>query len=221
MNRSVLLRTAFAAMVCAGVARAERPAGTEPWDPGEPTTSKVGGEPDRNRAAISADGAYGRFDGLFDIGLAAGAAVGEGGAAGAALASLRYFSTAGIYASYEDALGGAHVGSERLGSIGVDLTPLFIPRWSNDMEGRSAFSDLTLDSFSIALGGYLREPRGQDFGHAHGLEFSLGVACPLMSNAAGLWLGARSVFRWDDPGRADAPGARFTALLTLGYHFIE
>lgn len=205
--------------LCA-VAHAEAPDRVIQWDPGRRTTSPVAGELGDRTETGGADGVYGRFDGLLDVGLHAGAELGGDAAAGAVRASVHYFSMAGIYAAYADALGQGSAGSARTLGFGVDLRPAFVPRWSKGMQGTSGLLDLTVDSISLALGGYFREPAGQAFGERRGLELSLGFGVPLVGTAEGPWIGARGSLRWDDPGGAHAEAARATALVTLGWHWL-
>jgi len=200
------------------LARAEGSASVR-WDPGKRTTSPVADEVHPSDESDAHDGAYGRFDGLFDAGLSAGGELGDG-AAVSTRASLHYYFTAGIYASYSDALAGAIAGSSRLASLGVDLRPAFIPRWSKDMEGSSSLLDLTLDSISIGLGGFVRQPKDGAFGDRRGLELSFGLGVPLAAWAEGPWLGARSLLRWDDPWGAHARAATVTTQVTLGWHWM-
>jgi hypothetical protein len=186
--------------------------------PGDRTTSKVAGEVEPSSEQHS-DGVYGRFDGLFDLGLEGGAELRDRGTAGAALVSLHYLFMAGVYAEYTDALGGATLESTRTASFGVDVRPAFIPRWSNGLQEGPSVVDLTLDSISLALGAYFREPRDQSFGDRRGLELSLGFGVPLTGWAEGPWLAARGILRWDDPGDKSREAARPAALLMVGWHF--
>ena len=109
-------------LVAAG-ASAEAPFGAE-------TTSPVKNEVKGIRA--EGDGTYGRLDGDLDLGFGLGALVdlehGEPGAA--ARVSGHWFFMAGGYVSYADALGTALDPKRRLG-LGVDLRPLFLPRWTS------------------------------------------------------------------------------------------
>jgi hypothetical protein len=189
------------------------------WDPGRSTTSLLAKEPRPDEDPSTHDGAYGRFDGLFDVGLAVGAEVGDG-TAGSVRASIHYYSMAGIYGSYSDAFGGTVHGATRLAAVGVDLRPAFIPRWSKDMEGSSPFLDLAIDSISLGLGAYWKAPKNAAFGDTRGLEFSFGFGLPLAAWAEGPWLGALTFLRWDDPGSDRAKGAEVTGLFTLGWHWI-
>jgi hypothetical protein len=185
------------------------------WSPGERTTSALPGEMHGDEGPVTADGAYGRFGGRFDLAAAAGAEIREGGLAGAVYGSVHYFSMAGVYAEYSDAFD-ADRRTARHVSFGVDLRPAFVPRWSKDMESGPGFLDLAIDSISLGLGAYFREPRGQSLGDARGLELSLGFGIPLAGKQPGPWLRGRGVLRWDEPtGHAATAG-----LVTLGWDFV-
>jgi hypothetical protein len=83
--------------------------------------------------SVGADGVYGRFDGDLDFGVGLGGEVEQHATRAAVRASLHYFWTAGVYASYRDALGRDDPDAQ-LASVGVDLRPLFMPRWSEHWE---------------------------------------------------------------------------------------
>ncbi len=218
MTRAPLV--ALAALTAIGGASPARAEPAEPgWQPGHVTTSHLPGEVKPDDTIWRNDGVYGRFDGFFDVALDGGAELARDGTGAALLTSIHYFSTAGIYAGFVDSLGGTVLGSARLASLGVDLRPAFLPRWSNDMEGASSVLDLAVDSISLSLGGYLREPKGGTFGDARGIETSLGFGVPLAAWSEGPWLGARCVLRWDDPFGKDAERARAAALVTFGWRF--
>jgi hypothetical protein len=201
------------------VARAED---TKPkqWEPGRRTTSKLPTEVDADAEASAGDGVYGRFDGLFDIGLELGAAFDSSATSGAALASIHYMYMAGVYAGYADAFGGDAAARARTVSFGVDMRPAFIPRWSNNLQSGSSLTDLVIDSISFGVGAYFAQPQGGSLGDRKGLELSLGVGIPLMGRVDGAWLGARGYLRWDDPGVSSAPPAEVVGLATLGFHFM-
>jgi hypothetical protein len=204
------------------VARAEQPPPEQPlyWSPGHRTTSRLPGEIEDTQIGGRGDGVYGRFDGMFDVGLLAGAEIDEHAPAAAAVATIHYMFTAGLRVAYSDALGDAHATSARTLSLGVDFRPAFIPRWSNALEIGSGFGDLVIDSISLGLGGYFREPPGRAFGDRRGLELSLGFGLPVLAAASGPWLGVRGALRWDDPGAQNARGANALALITFGWHFM-
>ncbi len=195
--------------------------GAEParWQPGENVTSAVKPGVKDSRERAGADGVYGRFDGDLDIGIAAGADFSEGQTAGAIRGTLHYFSMAGVFASYADALGADDASFERLFAFGIDVRPMFVPRWVENRQRGPGFADLVIDSLSLSLGAFFASPPDQDFGDLRGFEGSLGLGLPLMARATGLWLEARGVLRWADErgGPADVAGA---GLLVLGWHTI-
>jgi len=219
--RALGLHAALAvAASCSAGALAHAQTNDAPWQPGHRTTSRLPNEIDAERTARTGDGVYGRFDGLFDVAVEAGAAFDEDAPSGAVLASAHYMFMAGIYASYADGLGDANRATRRSLSFGVDVRPAFIPRWSNNLQIGNGLADLVIDSISLGVGAYFREPRGRTFGDARGLEVSLGFGIPLTSDVEGPWLGARGYLRWDDPGASGAPPAEAIGLATLGWHFM-
>jgi hypothetical protein len=212
-------RLAWLAGVATGTAAVTAAADDPTWSPGERTTSRVHGEIRPDDALIVSDGVYGRFDGRYDIGLDVGTEFAEGGPAFAARTSLHYFFMAGIYAGYTDDLGG-NAASERAVSFGVDIRPAFIPRWSRGLQQGPSVLDLFIDSISLGLGAYFREPPRGDFGDRRGLELSAGFGVPLTGEMAGPWLGARGIFRWDDPRERSSADAWSALLVTAGWHFV-
>lgn len=161
------------------------------------------------------DGVYGRFDGNLALGASAGAELEDGEARGALRLSLHYLWTAGVYARYSDAFGGADQRAERTASFGIDLRPLFLPRFALDNEQGPPLYDLTLDSLSLSAGAYFAEPRQRDFGDERGFETGLGFGVPLFGAARGLWLEGRAERRFADRG----PNA-WLFTLGLGFHAI-
>ena len=187
-------------------ASAEAPFGAE-------TTSKLGNEVKGPRS--ESDGTYGRLDGDLDLGFGLGALVDlEHGEPGAAVrASGHWFFMAGAYLSYADAFGTALDPKRRLG-VGIDLRPLFIPRWTQDWEQGPAILDLTLDSLSLGLGASFDQPHGEAFGVRRAFEASLGFGVPLAGRGPGPWLEARAALAWPNVGERSE-----TLLIVGSYHF--
>jgi hypothetical protein len=170
------------------------------------------------------DGVYGRLDGTLALAGGLGVELEDAEPRGALRLSAHYLWTAGVYLRYSDALGAADRRAERVASFGVDLRPLFLPRFALDLEQGPAWLDLTLDSLSLSAGAYfaqpqqsrsLREPgfeRDDDFGDERGFETGLGLGFPLCGAARGLWLDARAERRFADRGQG-------AWLLTLGLSF--
>jgi hypothetical protein len=163
------------------------------------------------KADSSQDGVYDRFDGDLDLGLALGAEFGSAGTpAPIVRGSAHYFSMAGLYAAGRVKAGGDSAPS--LFDLGVDVRPLFVPRWAKGYETGPAFFDLTLDSLSLSLGGFwaAKSDRG---GSAQGFEASLGFGLPLLAAAAGPWLETRGVLRYPDSGPRDE-----AVIVALAWH---
>ena len=165
----------------------------------------------------AADGAYGRFDGDLDIGLSLGAELAPETRRASARLSMHYFWMAGLAVGYADALG-SDQRPERDLSVGVDLRPLFIPRWSNDLTRGPALLDLTLDSLSLGAGGFWAQPQDGDFGSERGFVASAGIGIPLLARARGPWFEARAVARWPSRSGDPSPRAEGSALILIGWH---
>jgi hypothetical protein len=146
------------------------------------------------------DGVYGRLDGSLTLGASLGGELEASDPRGVLKLSAHYLWTAGVYARYSDALGGSSERPARVASLGVDLRPLFLPRFALDNEQGPAILDLTLDSLSLSAGAYFAEPLGKSFGDERGFEAGLGFGVPLCGEARGAWLEARAERRFADRG---------------------
>jgi hypothetical protein len=159
---------------------------------GRRSTAQVRGlDPDANRHR--GDGAYGRFDGDLDLGLGAGALVGfsRHEASVAVRGSARWYSTAALFAQFAETLSDDPRIERRLG-VGVELTPLFLIRWSQALETGPALLDLTVDSLSLGLGALFSTPHGRGFASRTAFEGTLGFGVPLLATAPGPWLELRA-----------------------------
>lgn len=212
-----VLRRAGLALVALAAALWSKPGACENapaprWDPGRRVTSRLRDEiqaPDEHPAT---DGTYGRFKGDLDLGLGLGAELSDAPARGAARVSLHYFYTAGLYFTYRDRLGD---GGElrRVLSVGIDMRPLFVPRWAKNMQQGPSVLDLTLDSLSLGLGAFWDQPQRGEFGEQRGFETSLGFGVPLLGQAPGPWLESRAQLAF-----LGTDSARAQFLLLLGFH---
>lgn len=167
------------------------------------------------------DGVYGRLDGGVALSGGAGVELEDGEPRAQLRVTAHYLWTAGVYARYADAFGSAEERPPRVLSFGVDLRPLFLPRFALDAEQGPAFFDLLLDSLSLSAGAYFAGGRPQDeppslaragFGERRGFETGLGLSAPLCGSARGLWLDARAERRFADRGEG-------AWLFTLGLSF--
>jgi hypothetical protein len=151
----------------------------------------------------------------LDLGFAAGAEVAAGHARGSLRLSAHYLSTAGGYVRYANAFGTHQDFSNRLLSFGIDLKPLFLPRFARDYERGPATLDLWLDSISLSAGAYFAERRKRDSEAEHGFETGLGFGLPLCGRARGLWLEVRGERRFADRGPND-----WVVTAALAFHAI-
>ncbi|MFO7177961.1 MAG: hypothetical protein DIU78_004590 [Pseudomonadota bacterium] len=146
----------------------------------------------RPRDVPAHDGVYGRFDGDLFLTLGAGIDVGGGARVGAVGRAL-LFHSAGVTLGYARALGEADV--EQLGFVGIELRPLFLPRFALDLETNSPLVDLTLDSLALGVGGFFAEERSDSGRRRAGVEATLGFGVPLFAEARGPWIEARGALR--------------------------
>jgi hypothetical protein len=177
--------------------------------------------PDRIHApSPGSDGVYERLDGSVALSGSLGAELEAKEPRAQLRLAAHYLWTAGVYARYSDAFGSADERPQRVVSFGVDLRPLFLPRFALDAEQGPPWLDLSLDSLSLTAGTYFAsaarpEPgdgRHRDFGDQRGFETGLGLAFPLCGSARGLWLDARAERRFADRGQS-------AWLFTLGLSF--
>lgn len=173
-----------------------------------------------SRARAADDGVYGRFDGDVELGLAAGAGIGQGGPQLVAEASAVYLGTAGLYAHYADALGASLPRTGRSFAVGVVVRPLFLGRYANDYERGPARLDLFLDSAALELGAVFRAPTAGSLQATPGLEIALEVAVPVFATASGPSVALRGALRLqhdDLAGRGTGDLADKGALLSLTF----
>lgn len=171
--------------------------------------------PRRHAPLPGHDGVYGRMDGLLALAANVGAELEDGEPRGAVRLSAHYLWIAGVYGRYSDAFGGAERRPTRVASFGVDLRPLFLPRFSQDWERGPAILDLSLDSLSLSAGAYFAEPLGRSFGDERGFELGAGFGVPLRGHAVGPWLDFRAERRFADRG-----DSAWLFTVALGYHAV-
>jgi hypothetical protein len=165
-------------------------------------------------ANASNDGVYERFDGDLDLGLALGAEFGSAGeVAPAVRGSAHYFSIAGVYAAGR--IGTRDESAPSLFGLGIDLRPLFVPRWAKGYETGPSLFDLALDSLSLSLGAFWARRAAQALDSTRGFDAQLGFGIPLLATAAGPWLEARGALRYPDRGSREE--ALFLALSWHGF----
>lgn len=173
-----------------------------------------------------ADGAYGRFDGDLELRVGAGTSLAAGGPMLTGELAARYLCSAGVYLHYADALGAERPRFARSVAAGVEIAPLFLARYANDLELGRPYADLLLDSLAFGVGAFWAAPKARAFEERPGLEISLGIAAPFFPRATGLFLRVRGALRWRDVDLGPSPAGPSVvdrgALLsiTLGWHHV-
>lgn len=184
------------------------------WVAARPAAAQEHPEPARVHApSPGADGVYGRLDGNLDVGLAGGVELEAGEPRALLRVSGHYLSTAGAYVRYEDGFGSNDRRPLRAAGLGIDLKPLFLPRFALDLEQGPALLDLALDSLSLSAGAYAAQPGSGAFGDERGFDLGLGFGLPLCAEARGLWLEARAERRFADRG-----DSAWLFTLAVAYH---
>lgn len=176
-----------------------------------------------DRSARAVDDSHGRFEGDLGIAGAAGMTVGPRGPRASADLRLRYLSTAGLFASYEDgSLLGSDAEPRRVLAFGIELRPLFLTRWATERELGRPRLDLFIDSLAFELGAVFAQPEGARFGARPGLTTGLGLELPFFATASGPFLGVHGGVRWSEAalsgGPLDGPSDRALYLtLSVGW----
>lgn len=144
--------------------------------------------------ADKADESYGRIDG--DLTIAAGpfAAFGARAPRFGVDLLLRYASTAGMYGSFEDALGSNDPIPRRVFAGGFEIRPLFLARWLTEREFGKRRLDLTVDSLALSVGTFVAHDK--EFLAPPGLEARVEISTPFFASPEGPWLAARVTGRW-------------------------
>lgn len=159
---------------------------------------------------------YGRFGGDTDISLKLGGMLRDEGLSGSVGGSIHYYSLLGVTADYSESLV-ADAPDARSFSAGIEVRPLFLPRWALGLERGPAWLDLALDSLAAGFGAYFSDAE-LDGQNARGVWVSLGAGMPLLASASGPWLEVRALRRFPDQSTAlDAHNALF---VYLSWHHI-
>ena len=163
------------------------------------------------------DGVYGRFSGDTDISLKLGGMVRDSGLAGSVGASAHYYSLLGVTGDYSESLVADSLHA-RSAAVGMELRPLFLPRWVLGLERGPAWLDLALDSAALGFGAYFTDAEAEGRG-SRGAWLSLGAGVPLLGEAAGPWLELRALRRFPDPD-ALAAAAHNALFVYLSWHHV-
>src|SRR4051812_32083733 len=163
------------------------------------------------------DGVYGRFQGDTDISLKLGGMFRDSGLAGSVGGSIHYYSLLGVTGDYSESLVADSLHARSV-SFGVELRPLFLPRWALGLETGPAWLDLTLDSVALGFGAFFTDAEAEGRG-SRGAWLSLGVGAPLLGEATGPWVELRALRRFPDHDGLDAE-AHNALFVYLSWHHV-
>jgi hypothetical protein len=163
------------------------------------------------------DGVYGRFGGDTDISLKLGGMLRDSGLAGSVGASMHYYSLIGITGDYSESLVADSLHA-RSAAVGMELRPLFLPRWALGLERGPAWLDLALDSAGFGFGAYFTDAEAEGRG-SRGVWLSLGFGAPLLGAASGPWVEVRGLRRFPDPSPFETR-AHNAAFVYLSWHHV-
>lgn len=165
----------------------------------------------------SDDGVYGRFRGDTDVSLKLGGMLRDAGLSGSVGGSVHYYSLFGVTGDYTESLVADSLHA-RSASVGLELRPLFLPRWALGLQKGPAWVDLMLDSAALGFGAYFSDAEAPERG-SRGAWLSVGVGAPLLASASGPWLELRAVRRFPDQNGLGTD-AHNALLLYLSWHHV-
>lgn len=164
-----------------------------------------------------ADGAWGRLKGDLaiqgDLGMVYDGS--HPGVMGAV--AIRYLQSAGAYATWMMPVS-KDADFERIGSVGVELRPLFLPRLLKDWQGTSPRLNLWIDSFSIRMGTAFAHQG--PYAQGPGFETGVGMGIPILPQAQGPWIGVSALWRWSQDAMHTGQNSDFVCTMTLGWQTI-
>ena len=167
-------------------------------------------------APAAADGVYGRFGGNIDWSVKVGGLYDTRGIGASGGFSLHYFSLVGVNGDLSSSRDGEAGAPRTSVSLGLELRPLFLPRWALGHQRGPEWLDLALDSVALGFGGYFGL-LGEEPHRPRGFTVSTGAGLPLSPSASGPWLEVRAFRRFPDasPGTFRSHNGLF---LYLGWH---
>ncbi|HEY5960872.1 MAG TPA: hypothetical protein VIV60_30160 [Polyangiaceae bacterium] len=162
--------------------------------------------PPNEEANYRSDGVYGRFDGEISLVPMLGTQWTQAG----------WLTQLGVSAYYLNTIGVAFRSSDgswspikpradvNVSSLSLALRPLFLLRWTQDLEHGPKFLDLTLDSLTLKVGSYWSQQHSADVQHV-GVETEISFGLPILAKANGPWITWSVLSRWPKVTHADHP----------------
>jgi len=168
------------------------------------------------------DGVYGRFDGELALLPAVGMNYNASGWSTELALSGYYLNTIGVVFRHNEGRWSpiAPRADFTVSSLSLAVRPLFLLRWSQNLEQGPSFLDLLIDSLTLSVGSYWSQQHSLDR-QRYGLETELSVGFPLLGRAHGPWLTASVANRMPKVTNADnridmVYGLRFEWSFSLG-----
>jgi hypothetical protein len=138
----------------------------------------------------------------------------EGSVSATSGLAVRYLHTAGAYTTWTVPL--RDEADHRLTvSLGVELRPLFLPRFLKHMQGSDVRLNLMVDSLALRMGAVTAD-RGL-FARGYGFETGLGFGVPILSSASGPWVSTSGMWRWPHDAMLAHHDHAFVWTITLGW----
>jgi hypothetical protein len=143
-----------------------------------------------------------------------------------------YLHTVGLYGQYDDRVGSHAPRLARSLAFGIEVRPLFLPRFASDLEQGPAWLDLWADSLGLDLGVVAAAVPGDDCAEPSqpcwhpGLQLGFGMELPLLARAQGPFVGLRGALRWpterisSEQERSPLGRPSATLSLSLGYRLL-
>jgi hypothetical protein len=130
---------------------------------------------------------------------------------------MHYYSLIGVTGDYSESLVADSLHA-RSAAVGMELRPLFLPRWALGLERGPAWLDLTLDSACFGFGAYFTDAEAEGRG-SRGVWLSLGFGAPLLGAASGPWVEVRGLRRFPDPSPFETQ-AHNAVFIYLSWHHV-
>lgn len=171
------------------------------------------------RSAIAQDGAYGRVDTEASMSLAIGGFRSPSGYGLRGDVALSYLETLGLYAGVEQPNFSHGLTTIPSLSSGVEVRPLFLPRFLNDYERGPVWFDLAIDSLALRIGAVA--PVDQASSSIQSV-LGVGMGLPILGHARGPWIRCSAEWRSTHQVFAGADSPAFVGSLLVEWrHFLS
>ena len=163
--------------------------------------------------SASADGAWGRIHGDVSIQGDIGIGMDNRKTALAANLATRYLQTAGLYTTWMVPLQ-HNTTYHYTVSFGLELRPLFLPRFLTNRQSTSPRLSMTIDSLALRMGVVTAD--NNPYRATPGFETGFSIGIPLLQNVSGPWINASSTWRWPHDTMLTNRESMFVWTITFG-----